>query len=478
MEQQTPTLFAQRLKTTLVITAIVVGAWFIFSIRGILSPFVIAFVLAYVMTPLVDRMEGRGLNRTWSIIFIFVLTLTLLALGVITAGKKLADEIVDLSVEFLRPESVERRIDIINDSTVTIPLSLKWEEPSWGANPFAIIEPGEFPAQVDPGDSLALVVRFAPSVTSNAFGHIRLYNTNTREHEFVRFRGNVPASDSESKFWREDIDKSLELSGLTLRARGIDFGNAGPNVITRISTRAKDLEPLIQPYLSAEADIASQVKKYGGELTATLLGRTTDLLEGVASGLTLVVIVPFVAFFFLREGRRINHAMIELVPNAYFELFLNVIHQINGQIGGYIRGQLLAVSVVAGLSWLGLSIIGMPYALPVGVLAGLANMIPYLGPLIGIVSASAVALATQQGMDMVWQVMILFVIIQILDNILIQPLVVAKSVDLHPLIVLIVVMIGSDIMGIVGMLIAVPVTGIVKVSMATIYDGVKGFRAL
>jgi predicted PurR-regulated permease PerM len=270
----------------------------------------------------------------------------------------------------------------------------------------------------------------------------------------------------------------VELSGLRLTARGIDFGNAGPNVITRISARAKDLEPLIQPYLGADTDIASQVKKYGGELTATLLGRTTDLLGGVASGLSLVVIVPFVAFFFLREGRRISHALIELVPNAYFELCLNLIHQINGQIGGYIRGQLLAVTVVAGLSWVGLSIIGMPYALPVGVLAGLANMIPYLGPLIGIVSASAVALATQQGMDMVWQVMILFIIIQIIDNVLIQPLVVAKSVDLHPLIVLIVVMIGSDLMGIVGMLIAVPVTGILKVSTVTVYDGIRSYRVL
>ena len=455
--------------------AIVVAAWFVFSIRGILSPFVIAFVLAYVMTPLVDRMEGRGLNRTWSILCIFVLTLTLLALGVITAGKKLADEIVDLSVEFLRPESVEHQIDITNQSEKTLSLGLKWESDSWGVNPFSVIEPREFPVKIAPGDSIALVTRFAPAVTREAFGHFRLYNTETREHKFIRFRGN---SDSDSQFWLDEINESLALSGLMLSSRGRDFGNAGPNVITRISARAKDLEPLIQPYLGAETDIASQVKKYGGDLTATLLGRTTDLLGGVASGLSLVVIVPFVAFFFLREGKRISHGMIELVPNAYFELCLNLIHQINGQIGGYIRGQLLAVSVVAGLSWVGLSIVGMPYALPVGILAGLANMIPYLGPFIGIVSASAVALATQQGMDMVWQVMILFIIIQIIDNVLIQPLVVAKSVDLHPLIVLIVVMIGSDLMGIVGMLIAVPVTGILKVSTVTIYDGVRSYRVL
>jgi putative permease len=168
--------------------------------------------------------------------------------------------------------------------------------------------------------------------------------------------------------------------------------------------------------------------------------------------------------------------MIELVPNGYFEMTLNVMHSINNSIGGYIRGQLLAVTVVALMSVTGLSIIGMNYALPVGVVAGLANMIPYLGPLIGIIMASAVALATLGGTSMVTQVVLLFLFIQIIDNVLVQPMVVAKSVDLHPLMVMVVVMIGSDLWGMVGMLVAVPVTGILKVSGQTIYEGLKGYR--
>jgi predicted PurR-regulated permease PerM len=211
-----------------------------------------------------------------------------------------------------------------------------------------------------------------------------------------------------------------------------------------------------------------------------MLGGTSDLLEellaGVKAGLMLAVLVPFVAFFFLKEGRRITHGIVELVPNAYFELFLNLIHQINGQIGGYIRGQLLAVSVVATLSVIGLTLIEVPYALPVGVLAGLANMIPYLGPAIGIVAASLVALTTGGEGALVGWVVVVFLIIQLIDNVVIQPLVVAKSVDLHPLVVLIVVLIGSDQMGIVGMLIAVPVTGILKVTGLTVYKGMRAYR--
>ena len=77
---------------------------------------------------------------------------------------------------------------------------------------------------------------------------------------------------------------------------------------------------------------------------------------------------------------------------------------------------------------------------------------------------------------MVTQVVILFLFIQIIDNVLIQPIVVAKSVNLHPLVVMVVVMIGSDLWGMVGMLVAVPVTGILKVSGQTVYEGLKGYR--
>ena len=234
---------------------------------------------------------------------------------------------------------------------------------------------------------------------------------------------------------------------------------------------------MIQQYLTTETDLASLIKEYGSLLINKLLGRTTNLLTGVFSGLIYVIIVPFVAFFFMKEGRRINHGLVELVPNAYFELFLNLLHQINGQIGGYIRGQLLAVSVVASLATAGLQIIGLAYALPVGLLAGLSNMIPYVGPLIGIVSATIVAIAIGGGTGMVTKVIILFLAIQVIDNVLIQPLVVARSVNLHPLVVLVVVMIGSDLMGLPGMLIAVPLTGILKVCAQTIYEGVKGYRA-
>ena len=100
----------------------------------------------------------------------------------------------------------------------------------------------------------------------------------------------------------------------------------------------------------------------------------------------------------------------------------------------------------------------------------------FLGPIIGIVSASIVALATGGGFGMVGHVLIVFALIQLIDNILVQPVVLAKSVDLHPLIVLFVVLVGGQLMGLKGMLIAVPMTGIIKVSTQTILEGVRRYR--
>ena len=468
-------LLGQRLRLLLGLALAVAALWFVYAVRGILAPFSLAFVLAYVLTPLVDRMEGRGLKRTPSILVIFLGFFAVLGLLLVTAGRTMTEEMVELSGEFMRQESAEAEITVLNTDRRALPISVSTRA-AGDENPFVVLEPEEGSTILQPGGEAVIRVRFRPSVVAPALGSLdlRLDGGGLANVPYpIPLRGNARETPA---FWKGAHLEEQTWGKLTFSASGLDFGNAGPNIVGQISSQVATFEPQLQSLLGQQVDLAALIKTYGSQLIDVLLGRTTQLLSGVVSGIMLVVIVPFVAFFFLKEGRRITHGVIEMVPNAYFEMTLNLMHSINNSIGGYIRGQLLAVSVVALLSVSGLSIIGMPYALPVGVVAGLANMIPYLGPLIGIISASVVALATLGGTAMVTKVVILFLIIQIIDNVLVQPIVVAKSVDLHPLVVMVVVMIGSDLWGIVGMLIAVPVTGILKVSGLTIYESLKGYR--
>ena len=388
-----------------------------------------------------------------------------MGLGVFQVGDKLAVETVD------------RVFTIANTGAQPLIIhGMAWEDDARD-QPFVLREEHRWPLEIAPMEELAVLLRFVPKDQAPAANALLIaYSQGQDEYSqrlSVHGNGGVVAGGQAGK------------SGSVLFSRAdIGFGKADPNVLVEIgdrilaetSTRAAKIEPMLQPYLGSDFRLAELIREHGERLMRTMLGGTTLFIEGVISGLTFVVIVPFVAFFFLKEGRRLTRCLMALVPNAYFELCLNLMYQANRQIGNYIRGQLLAVLVVSVLAISGLSILGVYYALPLGLLAGLANVIPFLGPLIGIVCSSIVALATGGGLAMVAKVIVMFLVIQLIDNVLIQPTMVAKSVELHPLVVLFVVMVGSQLMGIVGMLIAVPLTGIAKVSGQTIYEGVKQYR--
>ena len=455
-----------QVKVAIGLVAVAVVGWFLYEIRGILTPFVFAFVLAYILYPIIDWMERRGLGRVWSTLLVFSIVFAGLVLGAFKVGDKLTGETVD------------RVFTIVNTgNNLLIIQGMAWEDDS-REQPFVLREEHRWPLGIAPKEELAIHLRFVPKDHAPAANALLIaYSQGKDEYsQRISVHGNSGAVAG---------SQAAGKSGSVVFSRAdIGFGKADPNVLVEIgdriltetSARASSIEPMLQPYLGSDFRLAELIREHGERLMETMLGGTTMFIEGVISGLTFVVIVPFVAFFFLKEGRRLTRCLIALVPNAYFELCLNLMHQANKQIGNYIRGQLLAVLVVSVLSISGLSIIGVYYAVPLGLLAGLANVIPYLGPLIGIVCSSIVALATGGGLAMVAKVIAMFLIVQLIDNVLIQPTMVAKSVELHPLVVLFVVMVGSQLMGIVGMLIAVPLTGIAKVSGQTIYKGIRQYR--
>lgn len=475
MDQDRIFSWARLVKALLGLAVLVGVGWFLYAIRDILAPFALAFLVSYVLNPLVDRMEGSGLNRTWSICLIFFLAFALLVAAFFTVGRRLTDQMVDITEQFLRQETVVKEFTVANVSEESISVDAVWKRMRPGKR-FSFVDLPDFPVELTPGGRLVLQIRFTPRNTEPADGILRFTSPDLVDPFELKVRGN--AAREEEDFWaRGEYMQRVQTPRLVFSAGGIDFGKAGPSIITRMSEEASALQPLVQPYLGADVDLSQWVREEGREMMGALVGRSKNFLAGVFSSLALLAIVPFAAFFFLKEGRRITRGLIELVPNAYFELCLNLIYQINGQIGGYLRGQMLETSIVALLSVIALTLIGLPNAIPIGVMAGLANMIPYLGPLIGIIAASVVALSTGGGGTLILYVIIAFAIIQFIDNMVVQPIIVAKSVDLHPMLVILVVSIGSQLMGIMGMLIAVPLTGILKVSGQTIYQGIKGYRA-
>lgn len=470
---------ARLVKVIVGVVAAALVVWFLFVIRVVLAPFVIAFVLAYVLAPLVDRLEGRGLRRSTGVLLIFLVLFGGLGLVVGMAGGAIVGEVKGLVDGVLQKEVVERQLLVTNQGVAPVTVQAWWEREA-PPQPFALPDLENGQLKLGPGRVETVRLRFAPRDTAEAGNVLYLAGAEWTAPVGIRVRGNVsPRRDHEraDAFWTGKAGERIQVQEVVISAGGLDFGRAGPNLISSLSEQARALNPRLTPYLGEDFDLAAVVARYGRSLVEErLVGKTGQVLGGLFSGITYLALVPFVAFFFLNDGRRITRDLIRMVPNAYFELCLNLLYQINGQIGGYIRGQVLESGVVAGLSVTALLLIGVDYAVPLGLLAGMANVIPYLGPAIGIVSTSLVALSAGGGFEVIWKVVVAFAVIQFVDNMFVQPAVLARSVEMHPLVVLFVVMVGSQLMGIVGMLIAVPVAGVVKVSVRTVYQGLRGYR--
>ncbi len=217
--------------------------------------------------------------------------------------------------------------------------------------------------------------------------------------------------------------------------------------------------------LNLTEKLQSLVSKFGQQIFSYLLN--------AVSLVTNLVIIPFIMFFLIKDGSEIKKSIISLVPNRYFEYSLTVVHKMDLQLGNYLRGQFMDALIIGILSIVALWILGIDYFIVIGAFAGLANLIPYVGPIAGAVPAIIVSVMQTGNFSQVLWIAVAFTAVQLVDNVLVQPLVVAKTVNLHPLLVLLVVIIGGQFFGVLGMLLAVPATGVIKV---VAQESVKTFK--
>jgi putative permease len=203
----------------------------------------------------------------------------------------------------------------------------------------------------------------------------------------------------------------------------------------------------------------------------------SGILASAAGFLMNLAIVPFITFFILSEGDTATKKLIERVPNKYFEMTLNVLNKIQKELVGYLRGWILDSVIVGILNIIGFYLIGVNYALLLGIIAGISNLIPYVGPFFGVIPALLISLSQcgdfRQAIPII---AVTLVLVQLLDNIIIQPLCFSKTVDMHPVTVIFVLIIGNSLMGIAGMLLAIPIATILKSSAVETYWGLKNYR--
>lgn len=196
----------------------------------------------------------------------------------------------------------------------------------------------------------------------------------------------------------------------------------------------------------------------------------TNLVNGIGSTInTLMVafIVPFLAFYILKDYQLIEKTVLATVPRTHRKNAIKLVIDIDTALGHYIRGQFLVCLLVGLFAYLGYWLIGMPYALLLASIVAVFNIIPYLGPFFG--AAPAIIMASTVSLKMVLFVVLVNFIVQILEGNVISPQVVGRTLHLHPLLIIFALLVGGKLAGIIGLILAVPVFAVLKVIVQHIF---------
>ncbi|ABJ62935.1 AI-2E family transporter [Leuconostoc mesenteroides] len=213
--------------------------------------------------------------------------------------------------------------------------------------------------------------------------------------------------------------------------------------------------------LSIDIDeVKSAVGKYSASFLTITAGTLGSAVSMVTSVTINVVTIPVVLFYMLSDGDRLLPAIQKLFPVRFADNVKELTLKMDKTIERYISGQALEMLFVGMTMAVGYLIIGEPYAWLLGVIAGITNIVPYIGPWIGVIPALIVA-STQSWKQMLL-VMIVMMVVQQLDGNFIYPNVIGKSLQIHPLTIMILLMVAGNLWGIFGMILIVPMYAVAR----------------
>lgn len=199
-----------------------------------------------------------------------------------------------------------------------------------------------------------------------------------------------------------------------------------------------------------QKQIQSFFTSQGSALSKNAVNVTTQVFGGVFSVITIFV----VSFYLLMYSDAFKRFMANLFHDGSREYIHKTLDRVNEKLGAWLRGEVTLMVFIGFFSWIGLTILGLPYALPLALMAGLLEAVPTLGPIISSIPAIIVALTVSPTMALT--VAVLYMLIQALENQILVPKVMQKAVGLNPVVVILSIMIGANLMGIAGALLAIP----------------------
>lgn len=247
-----------------------------------------------------------------------------------------------------------------------------------------------------------------------------------------------------------------------------------PRYIENLQVLVDQADQFFTQYgLSAAGEQAqNQALRYLQESGASLLLNLVNIAGAVANVFLELVLILVIAFYLLLDGQRVRERALALVPADHRSKALFVFESVARVLGGYLRGQLLMALTIGLMAGIGATLFGLPYSLVIGVLAGLFELVPMFGAILGALPALVIALFLPFP-TVLW-VGLYFLIIQQIENNVLVPRITSHAVGIHPLGAIFALLAGLELGGFIGALFAVPVAGILSVLVGTAYRRVVG----
>ncbi len=231
------------------------------------------------------------------------------------------------------------------------------------------------------------------------------------------------------------------------------------NLIDKINL---PLRKFLKPVLGSKAAEIG-IPLHAEQMVARLVSAVPSNLLTVAQMVLLFLLIPFVSFFALSDGKRWIDVLFDWTPSKYVESLLGLLAELNARLGDYIRGIFLESLVVGFMTMIGLFALDVQGAVLYGVLTGLVNVVPFLAPVVGGGLALLAAIIQGKSTTTLLGIFCLFLLVRLIDDMVLIPFVVGSNVRLHPLLMVFSVLVGAEIFGFLGLVFAIPVVVILKV---------------
>ncbi|SES10222.1 AI-2E family transporter [Psychrobacillus sp. OK032] len=215
-------------------------------------------------------------------------------------------------------------------------------------------------------------------------------------------------------------------------------------------------------------NVPAEVGKLFQNAISSIATGITSVVGAVTSFVLSIILVPFILFYLLKDGEKLPKFVIRVFPPRMRDDFHSVFRSIDNQISAYIQGQILVAMCIGIMIFIGFTIIGMEYALLLGVIAMVTSVVPYLGPVIAITPAVIIALVSSDPLMLV-KLAIVWTVVQLVEGKFISPQIMGKSLHVHPITIIFVLITSGALFGVPGVVLGIPGYAILKVIVSHFY---------